>query len=215
MIATERERGDVALARWLWHRGQGSVDPRKLVFVDETGTATNMAPLYGWGPKSERLVGSASHGHWRRTTFVGGLTLDGFIAPLVIEQAMNAAIFQAWIEQSLIPDMPKGAIVVMDNEPAYQGGHFWKPITPIRGQYSTPIHIFEGRLPYSIQSWSKLGRKISTLGPMVSRSRKTIFAMGTPPNLPPRQKKIAACKKRRSGGEALQHSPIPQRPASR
>ena len=145
MIATERERGDVALARWLWHRGQGSVDPRKLVFVDETGTATNMAPLYGWGPKSERLVGSASHGHWRRTTFVGGLTLDGFIAPLVIEQAMNAAIFQAWIEQSLIPDMPKGAIVVMDNEPAYQGGHFWKPITPIRGQYSTPIHIFEGR----------------------------------------------------------------------
>ena len=49
MIATERERGDVALARWFWHREQGGIEPRKLVYVDETGTATNMAPLYGWG----------------------------------------------------------------------------------------------------------------------------------------------------------------------
>ena len=115
MIATERERGDVALARWLWHRDQKTIDPRKLVFVDETGTATNMAPLYGWGPKGERLIGTASHGHWKRTTFTGGLTLDGVIAPLVIEQAMNAAIFEAWVEQSLVPVMPKNAIVVMDN----------------------------------------------------------------------------------------------------
>lgn len=65
MIATERERGDVALARWLWHRDQNTVNPRQLVFVDETGTTTNMAPLDGWGPKGERVTGSASHGHWK------------------------------------------------------------------------------------------------------------------------------------------------------
>ena len=98
----------MALARWFWRREQGTIEPRKLVFVDETGTATNMAPLYGWGPSSERVLGSVSCGHWKRTTFVGGLTLDGFIAPLVIEQAMNASIFEAWIEQFLIPNMPKG-----------------------------------------------------------------------------------------------------------
>jgi len=43
-IATEREQGDVAIARWFWHREQGTIEPRKLVFVDETGTATNMVP---------------------------------------------------------------------------------------------------------------------------------------------------------------------------
>ena len=117
----------MALARWLWHRGQAAVDPQRLVFVDgevakrTNGTATNMAPLYGWGPKSERLTGAAPCGHWRRTTFVGGLTLRGFIAPLVIEQAMNAAIFEAWVEQSLVPNMPKNAIVVMDNLSAHKG----------------------------------------------------------------------------------------------
>ena len=55
-----------------------------------------MAPIYGWGPKIKRLIGSVSYGHWKRTTLVGGLTLNGFIAPLVIERAMNAAIFEAW-----------------------------------------------------------------------------------------------------------------------
>lgn len=121
MIATERERGDVALARWLWFRDQKTVDPHRLVFVDETGTATNMAPLHGWGPKGQRLIGAASHGGWKRTTFTGGLTIEGVIAPMVIEQAMNAAIFEAWVEQFLIPAMPKNAIVVMDNLSAHKG----------------------------------------------------------------------------------------------
>ena len=49
LIGCERERGDVALARWLWRGDQSSIEPERLVFVDETGTATNMAPRYGWG----------------------------------------------------------------------------------------------------------------------------------------------------------------------
>lgn len=57
----------------------------------------------------------------KRTTFVGGLTLDGFIAPMIIEQAMNAATFEAWVEQFLVPDMPGNAIVVMNNLSAHKG----------------------------------------------------------------------------------------------
>lgn len=122
MIASERERGDVALARWLWFRDQRSIEPERLVFIDETGTATNMAPLYGWSERGQRLIGTAPHGQWRRTTFVGGLTLEGFIAPMVIEQAMNRAIFESWIEQALAPALPERAIVVMDNLSAHKGG---------------------------------------------------------------------------------------------
>ena len=55
LIADERERGDVALARWLWRRGQRAIEPERLVFVDETGTTTNMAPRHGWGPRGERV----------------------------------------------------------------------------------------------------------------------------------------------------------------
>ena len=121
LIAAERERGDVALARWLWHREQKSIECRRLVFIDETGTATNMAPRYGWGPSSERVVGRVPCGQWERSTFVAGLTRTGFIAPLVIDGAMNAKVFEAWVEQALIPALPERAIVVMDNLSSHKG----------------------------------------------------------------------------------------------
>ena len=121
LIATERERDDVALARWLWHRDQKSLEPWRLVFVDETGTATNMAPRCGWGPSSERVIGRAPCGRWERSTFVAGLTERGFIAPLVIEGSMNAKVFEAWIEQALIPQLPERAVVVMDNLSSHKG----------------------------------------------------------------------------------------------
>lgn len=121
MIADERERGDVALARWLWQRGQRTIEPERLVFVDETGSATNMAPRYGWGPRGERVVGRAPHGRWHTTTFVGGLTANGFIAPFVIPCPMDRAIFETWIERCLVPGLPDRAVVVMDNLSSHKG----------------------------------------------------------------------------------------------
>ena len=121
LIADERGRGDIALARWLWRRGQHTIDPQRLVFVDETGTATNMAPRYGWGRRGARVTGRAPHGRWHTTTFVGGLTATGFIAPFVIARPMNRSIFETWVERVLVPELPPRAIVVMDNLSAHKG----------------------------------------------------------------------------------------------
>ena len=121
LIADERARGDVALARWLWHRDQRTIDPERLVFVDETGTATNMAPRYGWGPRGERVVARAPHGRWHTTTFVGGLTQAGFVAPFVVPCLMTRMIFETWIERVLVPELPERAVVVMDNLSAHKG----------------------------------------------------------------------------------------------
>jgi transposase len=60
------------------------------------------------------------HGHWKSTTFVGGLTSRGLIAPYVTDGAMNGAIFKAWVEQMLAPALEPGDIVVMDNLPAHK-----------------------------------------------------------------------------------------------
>jgi hypothetical protein len=39
------------------------MDPARFVFLDETGTATNMARRYGRSPGGERLVAAVPHGH--------------------------------------------------------------------------------------------------------------------------------------------------------
>ena len=73
LIAAERERPDVARRRAQWVKHQGKIDPSRLVFIDETWTKTNMAPLRGWAPRGERLKASVPHGHWNTMTFLAAL----------------------------------------------------------------------------------------------------------------------------------------------
>jgi transposase len=110
----------VAAAREQWRRSQGGLDPARLVFLDETGTTTNMARMRGRSERGARLVGAVPHGHWKVTTFVAGLRQDGITAPFVIDRPMNGAIFLAYVEQCLVPTLAPGDIVVMDNLPAHK-----------------------------------------------------------------------------------------------
>jgi len=74
-----------------------------------------MARLRGRALKGKRLVSAVPHGHWKVTTFVAALRLDGVIAPMVIDKAMNSTIFQAYVDQCLVPCLATGDIVIMDN----------------------------------------------------------------------------------------------------
>jgi transposase len=58
--------------------------------------------------------------HWKTTTFIGGLTVNGFIAPYVLDGPMNGALFKAWVEQMLAPGLGPGDIVIMDNLAAHK-----------------------------------------------------------------------------------------------
>ncbi len=115
MFALEQARADVTRRRQRWRRWQQSLDPNRLVFIDETWIKTNMAPLYGWGQKGKRLRGFAPHGHWRTLTFLGALRADAFTAPCVFGGPINGQCFRAYVEQVLVPTLRPGDIVVMDN----------------------------------------------------------------------------------------------------
>ena len=96
------------------------MDAERFVFLDETGATTAMTRLRGWGPRGERLVDAAPYGHWKTTTFVAGLRLDGVIAPCVLDGAMTGEVFRASVEQMLAPSLRPGDVVVMDNLPAHK-----------------------------------------------------------------------------------------------
>jgi len=91
------------------------LDPARLVFLDETGATTKMARRHGRAPRGERLRASVPHGHWKTTTFIGGLRLSGMTAPMVLDGPMTAAWFLAYVEQVLVPTLAPGDIVILDN----------------------------------------------------------------------------------------------------
>jgi transposase len=74
-----------------------------------------MARRYGRAPKGERLRAAIPHGHWKTTTFVAGLRLEGIVAPLVFDGPINAQVFEAYVEQFLAPTLRADDVVVMDN----------------------------------------------------------------------------------------------------
>jgi transposase len=118
--AAEQDRPDVARERSRWRGWQRFMDPVHFVFLDETGTATNMARRYGRGPLGARLVAAVPHGHWRTTTLVAGLRQSGVIAPLVLDGPMTGAAFRAYVEQFLAPELAPGDVVVLDNLAAHK-----------------------------------------------------------------------------------------------
>ncbi|MFD2189408.1 IS630 family transposase [Pistricoccus aurantiacus] len=118
--ASEQQRDDVAQARQDWRCWQTALDPRRLVFIDETATSTRMARQRGRARRGERCQASIPYGHWKTTTFVGGLRLNGMTAPLVLDGPMDGEAFRAYIEQRLVPTLAPGDWVVMDNLPAHK-----------------------------------------------------------------------------------------------
>lgn len=103
-----------------WTDNQPKLNPDQLVFIDETGTSTNMARRRGRAPRGERLVGKIPHGHWKTTTFVAGLRSTALTAPCVIDGPMNGNAFLAYVEQVLAPTLKPGDIVVLDNLSAHK-----------------------------------------------------------------------------------------------
>ena len=114
LVAGEQDRPDIARRRAQWRQYQRRIDPSRLVFIDETWTKTNMAPLRGWGRRRERLRAKAPYGHWNTMTFVAALRHDRIDAPWLIDRPMNGAIFRSYVEQQLLPTLTPGDIVIMD-----------------------------------------------------------------------------------------------------
>jgi transposase len=96
------------------------MDPARFVFLDETGTATNLARRYGRSPSGARLVAAVPHGHWRTTTFIAGLRQTGIVAPLVLDGPMTGLALRAYVEQFLAPALEPGDVVVLDNLAAHK-----------------------------------------------------------------------------------------------
>jgi putative transposase len=115
LIASERDRPDVARRRAQWAKYRHRIDPSRLVFLDETWTKTNMAPLRGWAPRGERLKAKVPHGHWKTMTFLAALRHDRVEAPWLIDGPINGERFRLYVEKVLVPTLRNGDVVVMDN----------------------------------------------------------------------------------------------------
>lgn len=172
MHASEQDRPDVARRRLRWRTHQGRIDPRRLVFIDETWAKTNMAPLRGWGPRGERLIAKVPHGHWNTLTFLAALRCDRIDAPCVIDGPINGESFLAYVEQILLPTLMPGDIVIMDNLGSHKGRAVRDAIRSA-GAHRLLLPPYSPDLNPIEQAFAKLKAGLRKIG---ARTRETLWA---------------------------------------
>jgi transposase len=96
------------------------VESERLVFVDECGTHTSLAPIYGYAPEGERLRLSVPRRRGKNTTLLASMSLEGMGPSLAVEGATTARVFEAYVEKVLAPSLEEGRVVVMDNLGAHR-----------------------------------------------------------------------------------------------
>ena len=98
-----------------------TLDVRRLVFVDECGTHTSLAPLYAWAPRGRRAYAKVPRNRGKNTTQLACMSAEGMGPCVAVEGTTTAEVFEAYVEQALAPTLKEGQCVVMDNLSAHKG----------------------------------------------------------------------------------------------
>lgn len=105
----------------VWRATIATLEYKRLVFVDEMGTHTSLAPLYGYSPRGRRTFFEIPRNRGTNTTLLSSMSLEGMGPSMAIEGSTTKEVFEAYIEHFLAPALKSGQIVVMDNLSAHKG----------------------------------------------------------------------------------------------
>ena len=114
------ERDDFLRAAWRVMVAE-RVDARDLVFVEECGTHTSLAPVYGYSRRGERVHLKVPRNRGKNTTLLASMSVEGMGECLAVEGATTKVLFEAYVERVLAPSLRAGQVVVMDNLSAHKG----------------------------------------------------------------------------------------------
>jgi hypothetical protein len=103
------------------------IDPERLVFVDEMGTHTSLAPLYAYAPVGERAFFKIPRNRGKNTTLLTSLRGGGMGPSMAVEGATAREVFETYVKHVLAPALRPGQLVVMDN----LGAHKPKRVTEL------------------------------------------------------------------------------------
>jgi transposase len=130
----------------------GRIDAERLVFVDEMGTHTSLAPLYAYAPVGRRAFFEIPRNRGKNTTLLTSLHAGGMGPSMAVEGATTARVFETYTERLLAPALRPGQIVVMDNLGAHRPKKI-KELIEERGcellylpPYSPDLNPIEGAL---------------------------------------------------------------------
>jgi transposase len=99
----------------------GGLEAERLVFVDEMGANTSLAPVYAWSRRGERALAKVPRNWGANVTLLASMSAEGMGPCLAVEGSTTREVFEAYLERMLTPSLRPGQVVVMDNLSSHKG----------------------------------------------------------------------------------------------
>lgn len=87
----------------------------QIVYVDQAGVDDTHDYPYGYGPQGERFYALKLGHRTERISMVAGWCDRQIVAPMTSKGYCNTLLMKGWVEHMLVPVLPPGRVVVMDN----------------------------------------------------------------------------------------------------
>jgi len=146
-----------------WRTACRRLDPRRLIFVDESSLNLALTRLYARAPRGVRAVGSVPQNYGQNLTVLAALDRNGMRAALLLAGATDGDVFRVFVEHVLAPKLHRGDIVVLDNLGAHKAAGVAEAIAAAGAQlrylppYSPDYNLIE-------LAWSKIKGQLRTAG---------------------------------------------------
>ena len=152
------------------------IDPKNLVFLDETGVLLGLSRSHARSQLGTRAYAVKPFYRGQKITVIGAITFQRVVALMTIDNSMDSQVFEVFVEKFLVPQLWSGAVVVMDNLPA----HKVDSIKHIIEAVGASILCFS---PYSPDFnpielwWSQLKSLLRQFSPTTTKMVDTIIAV--------------------------------------
>jgi hypothetical protein len=106
-----------------------------------------MVRLYARSLKGSRGQGPKPNKRGRNVSIIGSISVNEVLTLVNLIGTTDAITFEAFIIRKLVPQLWKGACVVMDNCTIHTGEEVEKAIKKKKGEINILVALFAGLLP--------------------------------------------------------------------
>lgn len=85
------------------------------MWIDEAGMDNRLYREYARAPRGQKVYAEICGKKRERVSIIGALMNGTFMAPFTFQGGCTAEVFNTWLEKVLLPTLPKGTFLILDN----------------------------------------------------------------------------------------------------